>query len=55
MGEGALARSVPVGVIDLPAFAALGMSDGPAILLGTGVLAGRRVGISYGLNRISIE
>ncbi|MEJ2540736.1 MAG: retropepsin-like aspartic protease [Gemmatimonadota bacterium] len=55
MGGGTLARNVPVGVIDLPAFAALGLADGPAILLGTGALAGRRVGISYGLNRISIE
>lgn len=55
MGEGVLARSTPVGVIDLPAFDALGVGDGPAILIGTGTLAGRRIGISYGLKRISVE
>lgn len=48
----ALAAS-PIGV-DLPAFEALGMADGPALLAGTAMLADRRVGISCGLNRISI-
>ena len=55
MGEGSLARDVIVGVIDLPVFQALGVADGPAMLMGTGTLAGRRVGISYGLGRISVR
>jgi predicted aspartyl protease len=55
MGSGALARETPVGVIDLPAFDALGVGDGPAILIGTATLAGHRVGISYGLSRIFVE
>jgi predicted aspartyl protease len=55
LGSSVLARDVIVGVVDLPVFAALGFADEPAMLLGTGTLAGRRVGISYGLRRLSVE
>ena len=55
LGDGVLARDVIVGVVDLPVFEGLGVGDGPALLLGTGALAGRRVGISYGLQRLSIQ
>ena len=55
LGGSVLARGVVVGVVDLPAFDALGLADQPALLLGTAPLAGRRVGISYGLRRLSIQ
>ncbi|MDH5589689.1 MAG: aspartyl protease family protein [Gemmatimonadota bacterium] len=54
LGGKTLARDVIVGVVDLPAFKTLGLDNQPAILLGTGTLAGRRVGISYGLRRLSV-
>jgi len=54
LGGGVLARNLVVGVVDLPAFTALGVADGPVMLLGTGALVGRRVGISYGVGRLSI-
>ena len=54
LGGKALARNVIVGVVDLPAFKTLGLGNQPALLLGTGTLAGRRVGISYGLRRLSV-
>lgn len=55
LGGDVLARNLVVGVVDLPAFGTLGMADGPAMLLGTGALAGRRVGIAYGVQRLSVE
>jgi predicted aspartyl protease len=55
VGDGVLARNLIVGVVDLPVFAALGVADGPAMLMGTEALAGRRVGISYGVGRLSIR
>lgn len=55
LGDGVLARDVIVGVVDLPVFEALGIGDRPALLIGTGTLAGRRVGISYGLGRLSVD
>jgi predicted aspartyl protease len=55
VGDDVLARDLIVGVVDLPAFAALGVAEGPAMLIGTGALVGRRVGISYGVGRLSIR
>ena len=55
LGDGVLARNVIVGVVDLPVFEQLGISEGPAILLGTGALAGKRLGIAYGLERMSVS
>lgn len=51
----ALARDLMVGVVDLPALRALGLADEPAMILGTGALSGRRVGISYGLGRLYVQ
>jgi predicted aspartyl protease len=55
IGDDVLARDLMVGVVDLPAFAALGVAGGPAMLIGTGALVGRRVGISYGVGHLSIR
>lgn len=55
LGGGVLARQVVVGVVDLPAFEALQVGEQPALLLGTAALAGRRIGISYGLRRLSVQ
>ncbi len=55
LGDGVLARDVIVGVVDLPVIEQLGISQGPAMLLGTAALAGKRVGIAYGLERMSVS
>lgn len=55
LGDGVLARDVIVGVVDLPVFEQLGLAEGPAMLLGTAALAGKRVGIAYGLERMSVS
>ncbi len=55
MGGEVLARKLIVGVVDLPVFTAVGVADGPAMLVGTRALVGRRVGISYGVERLSIR
>ncbi|HSM13396.1 MAG TPA: aspartyl protease family protein [Thermoanaerobaculia bacterium] len=55
LGDGVLARDLVVGVVDLPAFVQLGVSEGPAVLLGTGAFAGKRIGIAYGLHRMSVS
>jgi len=55
VGGEVLARNLLVGVVDLPVFTAVGVADGPTMLVGTGALAGRRVGISYGTGRLSIN
>jgi predicted aspartyl protease len=55
LGDAVLATNVIVGVVDLPVFAALGISDGPAMILGTAALAGKKIGIAYGLGRLSVS
>lgn len=47
LGDGRLASSTPVAIIDLPVFGPLGLADRPAMLLGTNFLTGRRLGIDY--------
>jgi hypothetical protein len=55
LGDGVLARELIVGVVDLPVFEQFGLAEGPAMLVGTGALAGKRVGIAYGLQRMSVS
>lgn len=55
LGDGALARDLVVGVVELPVFEALGIGDRPALLMGTGALADHRIGISYGLGLLSVR
>ena len=47
LGDGRLASSTPVAIIDLPVFGPLGLADRPAMLLGTNFLTERRLGIDY--------
>lgn len=55
VGGEVLVRNLIVGVVDLPVFTAVGVADGPTMLVGTGALVGRRVGISYGTGRLSFK
>jgi predicted aspartyl protease len=55
LGDAVLARDVIVGVVDLPVFEQLGLSDEPAMLVGTGALDGKRIGIAYGLELFSLS
>lgn len=42
----------PVAIIDLDVFQHLGLGEKPALLIGTNLLTGRRVGIDYGSRRL---
>jgi predicted aspartyl protease len=55
LGGSILARDLIVGVVDLPVFEPLGVAAQPAMIIGTGALTGRRLGISYGLKRLSVD
>jgi len=55
VGDAVLATDQTVGVVDLPVFAAFGPADEPAMLLGTGALRDRVLGVSYGVQRLYVR
>ena len=52
LGETTLTSDMPVHIMDLTVFEAIGLSDRPTMLLGTNFLRDRRVGIDYSARRI---
>ena len=55
LGEQVLNERPTLRVMDHPVMEALGLADGPAMLMGTDQLAGRTLTISYGLGRVFVE
>ena len=55
LGEHVLAERPRVHVMDHPLMAVLGLADGPSMLLGTDLLAGQVVTLSYGRDRVWVE
>jgi predicted aspartyl protease len=55
VGDAVLATDQHVGVVDLPVFGAFGLEDSPAMLLGTGALQGRVLGLAYGQRRLYVR
>ena len=55
VGDAVLAMDRHVGVVDLAVFGAFGLGDSPAMLLGTGALGARVLGVAYGQRRLYLE
>lgn len=55
LGGLVLTERTNVRVMDHPTMEALGLADGPAMLMGTDQLTGRMVSISYGLRQIFVD
>jgi len=47
LGDSSLSSKAHVGIVDLPVFASLGLSDKPAMILGTNFLESRKMEIDY--------
>ena len=47
LGDASLSSKAHVGIVDLPVFASLGLSDKPAMILGTNFLENRKMEIDY--------
>ena len=47
LGDSSLSSKAHVGIVDLPVFASLGLSDKPAMILGTNFLESRKLEIDY--------
>jgi predicted aspartyl protease len=47
LGNSSLSSKAHVGIVDLPVFASLGLSDKPAMILGTNFLESRKMEIDY--------
>jgi predicted aspartyl protease len=47
LGDSSLSSSAHVGIVDMPVFASLGLSDKPAMILGTNFLENRKLEIDY--------
>ena len=46
-GNSSLSSKAHIGIVDLPVFASLGLSDKPAMILGTNFLENRKMEIDY--------
>ena len=47
LGNSSLSSKAHIGIVDLPVFASLGLSDKPAMILGTNFLENRKMEIDY--------